>query len=307
ERAHWPVEGVFDPTEIHDYGGLTYDPGTGKLYVTFAGHCDINPYHGKITSIDVATHEVRKEFYPSGPVVNGGGIWGPGGVSIDLATHHVFTATGNARRHPETYRYSEAMVELSSSLTPLGSDQPPLEGNDVDFGATPLLFDPPGCPGFAAVMNKTGSLFLYERGGVDDGAVQRLQISREGSGHFQGIPAWSPRTGDVYLTDDGDSPDGVYRHGLIALHVGTGCRLRLAWQRTFGSGGFAYPAPTVAGDVVYAADGAGDEVRAWVSSSGRLLWSSGIQVEGAAFVAPTVVDGMVLVPSWDGRLACFSL
>jgi hypothetical protein len=199
------------------------------------------------------------------------------------------------------------MVELSSSLRPLGSHQPDLTGNDVDFGATPLLFQPPGCPALAAVMNKTGALFVYRQGDVNDGSLQRLQISRARSGHFQGIPAWSPRTRTVYLTDDGDSPDRTYRHGLIALHVGAGCRLGLAWQRAFGTGQFAYPAPTVAGDVVYAADGLGGEVRAWVAGNGRLLWSSGIQVDGDVFVAPTVVNGMILVPAWDGRLYCFGL
>jgi outer membrane protein assembly factor BamB len=306
ERPHWPVTGVFDPAQIHDYGGLTYDPGTGRLYVTFAGHCDIRPYQGRIVEIDVATRTTR-QFFPAGPYAGGGGIWGPGGVSVDTATHHVFAATGNAKHHPENIRYSEAVVELTSTLRPLGVDHPPLTGLDVDFGSTPLLFRPTGCPGFTSAMNKTGSLFLYERGRLDDGPVQRLQISAVISGHFQGMPAWSPRTGMVYLTDNAESPDGVYHRGIVALRVGTGCRLRLAWQRRFGGGTFAVPPPTIAGDVVYAPDGLGNEVHAWVAASGRPLWSSGDLIGGPTLAGVTVVDGMLLVPAWDGRLYCFSL
>jgi outer membrane protein assembly factor BamB len=59
--------------------------------------------------------------------------------------------------------------------------------------------------------------------------------------------------------------------------------------------------------VVYVADGVGNEVRAYVAASGRLLWSSGTQVGGAVLATPTAVDGMVLVPAWDGYLYCFSL
>jgi outer membrane protein assembly factor BamB len=307
ERPHWPVTGVFDPAQIHDYGGLTLDAAAGRLYVTFAGHCDIRPYHGKVTMIDVATHAVKKEFYPSGPRVDGGGIWGPGGVSVDTATHHVFTATGNAKHHPESFRYSEDVVELSATLLPLGAHHPELEGYDTDFGATPLLFDVPGCPGMAAAMNKTGALFVYRRGAIGDGPLQRIQVSAAVSGHFQGIPAYSPLTRMVYLTDDHDSPDGTYHHGLVAFHVGTGCRLTKAWQRTFGDGQFAYPPPTVGRDVVYAADGTRGVVRAFVAGTGRLLWSTAKLIGGPVFAAPTVVDGMVLVPSWDGRLYCFGL
>ena len=77
-----------------------------------------------------------------------------------------------------------------------------------------------------------------------------------------------------------------------------------AW---FGTGTYAVPPPTVAGDVVYAPDGQGDEVHAWVAASGRPLWSSGDQIGASTLAGITVVDGMVLVPAWDGRLYCFSL
>ena len=48
-------------------------------------------------------------------------------------------------------------------------------------------------------------------------------------------------------------------------------------------------------------------MHAWVAASGRPLWSSGDQIGASTLAGITVVDGMVLVPAWDGRLYCFSL
>jgi outer membrane protein assembly factor BamB len=91
----------------------------------------------------------------------------------------------------------------------------------------------------------------------------------------------------------------------VAFRVGTGCRLSLAWQRTFGNADFATPPPTVAGDVVYASGGTDGVVRAYVATNGRLLWTSGDAIGGPVFSAPTVVNGLVFATSWDGRLYCF--
>ena len=37
-------------------------------------------------------------------------------MSIDPSNGHVFVATGNALTNPESYRYSEDVVELSPAL-----------------------------------------------------------------------------------------------------------------------------------------------------------------------------------------------
>jgi hypothetical protein len=84
-----------------------------------------------------------------------------GSVLIDPATGHVFAATGNALTNPESFRYCEDVVELSSR-----HELPRIYGGDVDFGATPILYQPPGCPAQVAAKNKTGVLIVYDRGDV---------------------------------------------------------------------------------------------------------------------------------------------
>src|SRR5205823_10473356 len=140
---------------------------------------DISPYFGRTLEIDVATHQVVKRFYPAGPPsggVSGGGIWGPGGASVDPSNGHVFVATGNALTNPESYLYSEDVVELSSGLRVLGANYPGLTGGDVDFGATPILYQPAGCPTMqVTAKNKSGVLVVYDEGNLNAGYTQRLQ------------------------------------------------------------------------------------------------------------------------------------
>jgi len=68
----------------------------GKVYVEVASYCDFGAYHGKVVAVDVATAQRVAVWFPAGRDVVGGGIWGPGGVSVDPITGHVFAATGNA-------------------------------------------------------------------------------------------------------------------------------------------------------------------------------------------------------------------
>src|SRR3954449_8617749 len=131
---------------------------------------------------------------------------------------------------------------------------------DVDFGATPLLYQASGCPAQLAAMNKSGALFVYERAAIASGPRQRLQIASrafESEGNFIGLPAYLPTQRLLYVDNPSDSSAGTYEHGLVALRVGKGCKLRLAWQQVVGGQSTAatiYPSisPTVANGVVYA-------------------------------------------------------
>src|SRR5438874_8091364 len=116
----WPVAVTIDPAHEHTYGAVNVN--NGIAYAETASYCDLTPYHGKIVAVRIATHTVLGTFFPPGPRTNGGGIWGPGGISIDPATGDVFTATGNALTNPENIRYCENVVDLSSVLQVLGSN-----------------------------------------------------------------------------------------------------------------------------------------------------------------------------------------
>lgn len=298
----WPVAVTTDPAHEHTYGAVNVYQGIA--YAEVASYCDFTPYHGKVVAINIADKRVRT-FFPAGPRVSGGGVWGPGGVSIDPVTGHVFTATGNALTNPESFRYSEDVVELSSALRVLGSNYPGLIGGDVDFGATPILYQPPGCSPMVAAKNKSGVLVTYERGTVSAGPTQRLQVASVNDYQFNGIPAWSDTTHLLYVGNSSDS--GPYKHGMVALSVGADCQLNLAWQTAAGLDKASVSPPTVAGGVVFYGDGPGDQLLAFDAASGTKLWSSGSTIRGDIYGAPMVVNGRVYVGAWDNKLYAFGL
>ena len=302
----WPMTDVFDPTIDHVYGGLAFEPASRQLYVTTASHCDEGVYHGRIADIDVDTRTIPRTFRPSGKQP-GGGIWGPGGVSIDTATDHVFVATGNALTVPESYRYSDAVVELTHGFRVIGSDGPGYDGGDVDFGATPILYRAKGCPAMVAAKNKAGVLLTYERGAVSNGPRQQLQMGDANDWQSNGIPAYWPSGRTLYVSNSSDSSSGTYLHGMVALRVGTGCKLHLRWQQTTGPNASSVSPPTVAGGVVFYGDGAGNTERAFDAKTGHPLWDSGSIITGGVYAAPTVVNGRVYVASWDDSLYSFGL
>src|SRR5215472_13430272 len=302
--AGWPVAVTTDPAHEHTYGAVNVNHGIA--YAEIASHCDFTPYHGKVVAINIANQQVRT-FFPAGSRVNGGGIWGPGGVSIDPATGHLFTATGNALTNPESYRYCENVVELSSALRVLGSNYPGLTGDDVDFGATPILYQPPGCTPMVAAKNKSGILVTYERGNVSAGPVQRLQIANISDWQFNGIPAWSDMTHLLYIGNSSDSNSGGFMHGMVALAVDANCQLSLAWQTVVGPNFASVSPPTVAGGVVYYGDGSGKQLLAFDAVTGVRLWSSRSTIGGSIYGAPIVVNGMVFVGAWDNKLYVFGL
>jgi outer membrane protein assembly factor BamB len=307
EQTGWPVKGVFTPTREHVYSGINLVGA--KLYVTVASYCDFSPYFGDVVEIARGTHAVINRFYPAGPPsggVSGGGIWGPGGVSVDPTNGDVFAATGNALTSPENYKYSNAVVELSASLALLGHTSPSLTGYDVDFGATPILFQPAGCPSkLIAAKNKSGVLFVYSEGNLGSGPRQRIQVANVNDSEFNGIPAWDPATNMLYIGNSSDSNAGHYFHGMVAFKAGANCTLSLAWQRTVGPNFASVSPPTVANGVVYYGDGNDGTEYAFDAKSGAPLWNSAATIGGGLYAAPTVINGKLFVGAWDNRLYAF--
>ena len=297
----WPITLTPDPRHEHVWGGLTVT-GT-RLYYTIASFCDVPPYHGRVGAVDVTTLRQAGVFYPTGPTgPYGGGIWGWGGASIDPATGNVFVATGNALAMNESFGYSNAVVRLSAGLAVLDAHHPQLRpGFDLDFGSTPTLFDPPGCPPLLAAENKDGEVFIYRRNALARGPLATIPMG----GRFIGMPAYSAATRLLYISNPVNV--GFFLHGIVAVRFGANCQPELAWQTAAGGGGLfsTVSTPSLANGVVYFGDGLGNQVFALDAKNGRLLWRSGSAIAGAVFAAPIVANGKLLVSSWDGRLHAF--
>ena len=320
ELAGWPVQ-ILDSANAAPrtfvYGSPTLIGST--LYLATASACDQRPYHGQVVSVSVSSRTILNRWYPDGATgPDGGGIWGPGGVSVTVfkptapTDYHVYTATGNAFATPQNGGYAEHVVELSPTLQPIGSNTSTPNVVDADFGATPTLFQPFGCPGLLAAMQKTGKLFIYARTALSKGPLQTFQISVSvPDGNFIGQPAFDPVLHRLFLGSPTDSSSGTYRHGLIALSVASSCSASLAWQQQVGlnTSGTNNPVipPMAANGVVYYATGDSSQVFAFDETSGKQLWSFTTDTKSGVFASPTIVNGQVFIAGFDHKLYAFGL
>jgi len=304
------------------YASPTYSPANNALYLTTASACETTPFHGQVMRVDVtpgSTPKVLRRWFPngfSGP--DGGGIWGPGGVSIGAYEKAVFAGTGNAIEGQENQLYSDHVVRLDLNLNVYAVDGPDLGGAfDIDFGSTPMLYQPPGCPPQLAVMNKNGALYIYNRNAIGSGAMQVLQISVFNSsgveGLFVGDPVYDPVLNLIYTGNSQDNDAGTFLHGLIALVPQADCTLALAWQKQVGINGgvglYLNPVtpPIAANGVVYYATSIHGHVYAFDGSTGQQLWDSGLLTEAGIYAAPTVVNGQLFVATFDNKIYAFGL
>ena len=327
ELPHWPVA-VPQPDGSAD--GMIHDGANvfgGSLYVgVSSSFCDHGTYYGRVLRIDTFHALVTGQWFPlSGnattPTITGGGVWGPGGVSLDMtaAEGGVYVATGNAAVGATQQPYAEYVVNLSADLTTIyGAATPVIPSGDNDYGATPVLFQPPGCPTkLLAVSNKSGLLVL-EMVNADGSltVAQSLQLANDKTsvGHLDGTVAWDPDSRLLLVTDPADGPPGPYLHGIEAFTVSAGCVapiLSLAWQTTPTDGAGPLPngapisPPIIANEVAYfgvAALGSAPAQAyavAMRASGGRVpgqvLWQSGT-LPGDAHGAPTLVNGRLFIP-----------
>jgi outer membrane protein assembly factor BamB len=324
EAAGWPIS-VADYTPAHNFmhGGLTYNPANGTLYAVTGSTCDISPWYGRIVAINTAGPSIAGEFFTmsgnstQGP--SGGGIWGPGGGSIDPTNNDVLIATGNADTSGSSSQnasYAEEVLELSPTLGSILANNYPVNipmingDDDFDFGATPLIFTPPGCPTLVAAINKSGMFELYDESTISSGPVQYIAMSvPTDSASFVGVPAYDPATGYVYVGMP--STYGAYAPGLDAFSIQSNCTLNPTpvWAANFGpdgAGGNQTPRSpiSIANGVVYVGNYTGDTEYAFSASSGTLLWTDPLSSWGN--VGTIVANGMVYVGAADGTITAWA-
>jgi hypothetical protein len=296
-------------SQEHVYSALTYNPANRLLYVETAGYCDITPYQGRIVAIDTGSASIVATFLPAG-ALNGGGLWGMGGASVDASTNDVFIATGNTESTTAHDAYGEQVVRLTAALSVEAANYPGLANgtSDYDFGSTPMLFSAAGCPQQFTAQNKDGTLYVYASNDLSAGPAQALDMADDSdAGQFIGVATYSPQQNMVYVGDPAGY--GIYDDGLVAFTVNGNCSLSLAWQTNEG------PQPpdndsvgsSVANGVAYSVDGIGNQLFANDAQTGAALWNSGALIAGPVFTPPAIAGGEIYVGSWDHELYAFGL
>jgi len=212
---------TFDPLRQHQRAALTL--ANGVVYVAWASHCDIGPYHGWVMGFDATTLAPAGVFNatPDGGL---GGIWQSGGGAAVDAGGNLYYVTGNGTfdwqlPSPPTDDFGDSVLKLTPGLaladffTP--ADQDALDQADLDFGSgAPLVLPDQAGPNprLLVVSGKEGTIFVLDRDGLGQfhaGGDQVVQALTSAIGGTWSMPAyWN---GNVYF---GGSGDALHAFGL---------------------------------------------------------------------------------------------
>ncbi|HZR91577.1 MAG TPA: PQQ-binding-like beta-propeller repeat protein [Gaiellaceae bacterium] len=319
----WPVRIVADTGAEVVWGGLTL--AGNRLYVPVASYCDQpgadgSLANGRLVAVDVDAAAIAATFDVVPGAGDFGGIWGFGGASVDPLSGHLWTATGNSWVYDpgcgcivETAGYAESVVELDPDLHVVASSRPqgiPSVEGDTDFGSTPLLFQPPGCPRLAAAQSKSGFLYVWRRDALGAGPIWSAFIGPADLDHpFVGEPSWSPELDMLYVADArGYDAQGAIVHfdAVDAFAVGPGCSFpdTPTWTTPDIGAGPKAP-PLVSGDVLFVVGAEVPALYALDAATGALLWSTSFP--GSVFAPPAFAGDEVVAGDTSGDLAAFGI
>jgi outer membrane protein assembly factor BamB len=310
EAEGFPIPLTVDRNAVeYVWGGLRIVGD--RLYAEVASYCDAPddagvPAEGRLIAVDLTEHAVAATWDPVPGEDNLGGMWGFGGVSVEPDGSALYTGVGNAWvlgadgvRHDDA-GYGDKVVKLdTSTLDVLAADEPVgilTAGADEDFGAAPLLFQPDGCPPLAAMNNKQGYLYLWNRDALDAGPLWSLGVS-SGEAPFIGQPAWSAARSTLYDAE-AKQPDGTA--AVVAIGVTKDCVPHFGWRTTTGAG--PQPPPIVVNDVVVAAGGSSG-LSVLDAADGSVLYHA--NTASPALAPPIEVAGTIYASGGE-RLLAFS-
>ncbi len=327
------INGVihFDPLREGQRAGLLLQ--NGSVYIGWASHCDVGPYHGWVMSYDKATLK-QTAVWNSTPNGGLGGVWQAGtGIAADNA-FNVFFATGNGTYDGKKGGddFSDTVVKLAP---PVGNhflladwftpyNQLNLSNSDADVGSGGVLLLPDqgvGAPHrhLLVEVGKEGSIYLIDRDKMGHFHAkdnsQIVQDMENAIGGLWGTPAWW--NNNVYFGGRGDflrqytfdSTTGLLSNGAVFV------------SPTY----FGFPAPTPS----ISANGTSDAI-VWALQTDDYASGSatlhaydatdiGIELYNSSqsgsrddpggavkFTIPTVANGKVYVPAVQ-RLTVYGL
>jgi chitodextrinase len=143
----------------------------GVVYIGFAAHGDVQPYHGWVLGYNATTLRQTMAFNVS-PNGDGGGIWqANGGLAADAAGN-IYFVTGNGAFDADVggTSYGDSFVKIDPTGTVVDyftpSDQASISATNFDLGAAgPLLLpDQPGAHTHLIVSaGKDNTVYLVDR------------------------------------------------------------------------------------------------------------------------------------------------
>ena len=159
---------TFDPKQQNQRAALTL--ANGHLLIAFGSHCDIDPWHGWLTSYNPGTLVQEAIFSPTPNGIEGG-IWMSGGGIAADATGNIYFAAANGT-FDGTTDFGDSVLKLSlpsagaftveDYFTPF--NQATLFKYDTDLGSGGVLLLPPLPSGkqLLVQMGKKGTMVLLD-------------------------------------------------------------------------------------------------------------------------------------------------
>jgi hypothetical protein len=307
---------TFDPLLHLDRNGLLYVGGANaRVYLAFASHCDITPYHGWVMAYD-AVSLAQTAVFNTTPNGGLGGIWQSGGGLASDSNGAVYAETGNGTFDADSggidfgdsfIRLDGRSLALTDFFTPF--DQQNLAMNDLDLGSGgPVIVDSgsPSHPNEIIGAGKEGTIYVIDRNSMghfhagDDSQI--VQSVPGAIGAAFSTPAFS--SGRLYYIGVGDviksfgfsngmlttspSSQGSDRFSypgaspVVSSNAGTNGIVWALRTDAFGSG----PA------ILYAYDALDVSMKLYDSTQAGSRDDPGIAVK---FTVPTVANGKVYV------------
>jgi hypothetical protein len=167
---------TFNPATAHQRPGLALDQG--HVVITWASHCDIDPYHGWVISYDARTL-VQDGVWNASPngdprgTLSRAGIWMSGAAPAVDADGNVFLVTGNGYENGTT-DFGDSVVKLglpANGTLPVLDYFVPFNENgtnnigDTDLGSGGVMLLPTTSNGrhLLAQAGKAGTLHLFDQ------------------------------------------------------------------------------------------------------------------------------------------------
>lgn len=336
------VDGVitFDPVRQNQRPGL--ELVNGVVYIAWASHCDMGPYHGWILGYD-ATSLKQVVAYNDTPNGFDGGIWmSAEGLAADT-NGNLYLSVGNGSvgsngnlRDP--LNRGESLLKLTRNGTNLNVaswftpyDYKKLEDADADFGSSGVILIPGSSLAFTG--SKEGWGYLVERdnmGGLsttnaDTNVLQSFMVTPD---QVHGSMVWwdSPNGSYGYIwpasvflqqyTFDRSSNRfvlPVFAQSVASAPDGQpGGILALSANGTNAASGIVWASHQLIGNanqqtqpgILHAFNALNVNQELWNSEQ---LSSRDSVGNFAKFVAPTVANGKVYLATFSGRLDVYGL
>jgi outer membrane protein assembly factor BamB len=259
-----------------------------RIYVGLASHC-VNPcVGGKLLCVDANDGHVIWTFNTAPAGSLGGAVWSS--VAADAGRRMVYVGTGNYCSGTDTH--STAVIALDAATGALIWEFKKLYAdlNNLDFGASPVLFDVDGQAALA-IPCKDGHVYALDR---SNGRLIWDRVVTDGDSRGGSISTPSAAFGKIFLG--------------ATVHLSTGKVLALDQRdgRTLWETPLERPvlgAAATAGGLVFVGGDDG-KIHAFDASTGREAWS---ELRSPMWGGVSISKDKIFVGSVDRTVYAFAL